>query len=129
MTEPLRTREWTAAELASLDHAPLIRVAAARSDGTLRPFVMIGHVRVGQDELVRSLNGVNGSWYQRATHAGRGEIDVGGRRISVAFVRDVGRETEVDQALRVRYGRDSGVRRMTGPAAREATLRVVPLAL
>jgi hypothetical protein len=128
-TETLLTRAWTSDELADLDDSPLIRVAGARSDGTPGPFALIGHVRIGQDELIRSLNGINGGWYQRATRAGRGEIDVGGRRISVAFVPDVGRETEVDQALRARYGRGFGVRRMTRSTAREATLRVVPLAL
>lgn len=34
----------------------------------------------------------------------------------------------MDAALRARYGNDSGVRQMTSPTAREATLRVVPLA-
>ncbi|MBL7260088.1 DUF2255 family protein [Paractinoplanes lichenicola] len=124
----LPTRAWTADESAALDRAPLIRVAGARPDGTLRSFVMIGHVRVGGDELIRSLNGTGGSWFRGATRTGRGEIDVDGRRIEVAFLADTGREDEVDHALRARYGNDSGVRRMTKPAAREATLRVVPLA-
>ena len=127
-TEPLPTRAWTAAETEALDRSPLIRVAGTRPDGTLRPFVMIGHVRVGPDEIVRSLNGVGGSWYRGATRTGRGEIDVDGRRIGVAFLPDSGREDEVDRALHLRYGNDSGVRRMTAPAARQATLRVVPLA-
>lgn len=122
------TRVWTAAELAALDSTPLIRVAAARPDGTLRPFVLIGHVRVGDDELIRSLNGTGGSWYRGATRTGHGEIDVDGRRIRVAFLVGAGREDEVDHALRARYGNDSGVRRMTKPQAREATLRVTPLA-
>ena len=126
-TEPLETRAWTAAELAVLDSTPLIRVAGARPDGTLRSFVMIGHVRVDGDELIRSLNGTGGSWYRGATQTGQGQIDVDGRRIKVAFLIDTGREDEVDHALRARYGNDSGVRRMTRPQAREATLRVVPL--
>ncbi|CAL9324107.1 DUF2255 family protein [Streptomyces sp. SudanB66_2053] len=127
-TQPLPTRIWTAAERAALDSTPLIRVAGARPDGTLRSFVLIGHVRVGDDELIRSLNGTGGSWYRGATRTGQGEIDVDGRRIRVAFLVDTGREEEVDQALQARYGNDSGVRRMTKPKAQEATLRVVPLA-
>jgi hypothetical protein len=126
--DPLRTRPWTEEELARFDRTALIRVAGARADGTLRTPVPIGHVRVGQDELIRSLNGARGLWYQGAVRSGHGVIDVDGQRIAVAFVPDVGREAEVDQALRDRYGDDSGVRRMTRSPAREATLRVVPLA-
>lgn len=122
------TRPWTEDELALLDGAELIRVAGTRDDGTPRPFVTIGHVRLGQDELVRSLNGPAGAWYQAVVRTGRGEIEFGGQRLAVAFLPDGGREADVDQALRARYGDDSGVRRMTRSPAREATLRVVPLA-
>lgn len=125
--DSLRPRPWAEGELVQLDRTELIRVAGARSDGTLRPFVLIGHVRVGQDELIRSLNGTRGAWYQGAVRSGYGEIDVDGQRFSVAFIPDAGREAAVDQALRDRYGNDSGVRRMTRPPARDATLRVVPL--
>lgn len=127
-SQSLETREWTDAELASLDRAPLIRVAGARADGTPRSLVLIGHVRLGDEELIRSLNGQIGAWYRGAVRLGHGEIDVDGHRIKVAFIPDLGRETEVDQALRSRYGNDSGVRQMTRSPAREATLRVVPLA-
>ncbi|MCY1136387.1 DUF2255 family protein [Actinoplanes sp. Pm04-4] len=128
MTEALRTREWTPAELAALDRTPLIRLAGARPDGTLRPFVMIGHVRVGADEIIRSLNGTGGSWYQGVSRTGQGVIDVDGLQVRVAFVADSGREDEVDDALRARYGNDSGVRRMTSALAQAATLRMIPLA-
>ncbi len=127
-SQPLETREWTEAELAALDRAALIRVAGAHADGTPRSLVLIGHVRLGNDELIRSLNGKTGVWYQGAVRLGHGELDVDGRRIKVAFIPDLGREPEVDQALRSRYGNDSGVRQMTRSPAREATLRVVPLA-
>lgn len=122
------TRPWSAAERERLDRAPLIRLSATRADGTLRPFVTIGHVRIGPDELVRSLNGPEGVWYLAAVASGRGEIEVDGDRVAVAFVPDGGRAADVDRALRSRYGNDSGVRRMTSAPAREATLRVVPLA-
>ncbi|MFI8524917.1 DUF2255 family protein [Promicromonospora sukumoe] len=122
------TRPWTDAELALLDRTELIRVAGARDDGTLRSFALVGHVRIGPDDLVRSMNGPDGAWYRGAVRTGRGEIDVAGQRLAVAFLPDVGREADVDQALRDRYGDDSGVRRMTRSPARDATLRVVPLA-
>jgi hypothetical protein len=89
---------------------------------------MIGHVRVGADEIIRSLNGTGGSWYQGVSRTGQGVIDVDGLRIRVAFVADSGRADEVDAALRARYGNDSGVQRMTSAPARAATLRVIPLA-
>ncbi|MFJ3407044.1 DUF2255 family protein [Promicromonospora sp. NPDC090134] len=126
-TDPRETRQWTEDELSLLARTELIRVAGARDDGTLRSFVLVGHVRLGQDELVRSLNGPDGAWYRGAVRSGHGEIDVDGRRIAVAFVRDLGRAAEVDQALHDRYGHDSGVRRMTRSPARDATLRVIPL--
>jgi hypothetical protein len=123
------TRPWTEAELTLLDRTELIRVAGARDDGTLRPFVTIGHVRLGADELIRSLHGPDGAWYRAATRSGHGQVDVAGQRVAVAFLPDAGREAEVDRALRARYGDDSGVRRMTSGPARTATLRVVPLDL
>jgi len=125
--DPRQTRPWTQAERSLLDRTDLIRVAGTREDGTLRAFVLIGHVRLGQDELVRSLHGPDGAWYRAATRSGHGEIDVDGQRIAVAFIPEIGREAEVDQALRARYGDDSGVRRMTRSPARDATLQVVPL--
>ena len=124
----LSPRAWTAAELARLDAAPLIRVAGARADGTLLPFVPVGHVRLEDDELIRSLNGRAGAWYRGAIRRGWGAIEVDGERIRVAFLVDEGREAEIDEALRSRYGDDSGVRRMTRPPARDATLRLTPLA-
>ncbi|MFC8798066.1 DUF2255 family protein [Promicromonospora sp. NPDC057138] len=125
--DALRARPWTDDELAQLDRTALIRVAGARADGTPRPSVLVGHVRVGQDELIRSLNGPDGAWYQGAVRSGHGVVEVDGRRFAVAFIPDLGREAEVDQAFRARYGDDSGVRQMTRSPARDATLRVVPL--
>jgi len=122
------TRRWTSSELAAFDSSPLIHIIAPTTAGTTHRPVPIGHVRLGRDELIRSLLGAEGAWYRRALRAERGEIEVKGRRIGVAFFRESGREEEVDRALRARYGDDSGVRRMTSPPARKATLRVEPLA-
>ncbi|GAB2523156.1 hypothetical protein GCM10027064_20800 [Microbacterium petrolearium] len=120
-------RAWSAGELAALDDAPLIRLAPERADGSLAPAVPVGHVRLGSDELVRSLNVTAGAWYRAATRSGRGRIEVGRRRIAVRFIPDTGREAEIDGALRSRYGDDAGVRAMTRPPARDANLRIVPI--
>jgi len=128
MSTPEPTRMWTDAERALLARSELIRVAGERRDGSLRPLALVGHVRVGDDVLIRSLNGVEGAWYRGAVTTGVGVIEVAGTRIRVAFTPDHGRESAVDDALRARYGDDSGVRRMTRSPARDATLRVEPLA-
>jgi hypothetical protein len=127
MTGAPATRAWTTDERAALEAAALIRLAVARAGGALRPGVTVGHVRVGDDEFVRSLNGTNGAWYRAAIATGRGRIEVGALTIEVALVADAEHAAAVDAALRSRYGDDSGVRRMTAPLAREATLRIEPL--
>lgn len=120
-------RAWTPEEWDLLERTALIRVAGERRDGSLRPLALVGHVRVGEDVLIRSLNGPDGAWYRGAVATGRGVIEVAGARIRVAFHADRGREDDVDDALRARYGTDSGVRQMTRSPARDATLRVLPL--
>ena len=128
-TEPsLPTRAWTQGELEALDRTPLIRLRLTRVDGTIRDPVPIGHVRLGVDEIIRSLRGPSGAWYQQALRRGYGEIETDAGRTQVAFFQDVGREDEIDRALRRRYGEDSGVQQMTSAVAREANLRMEPLA-
>jgi hypothetical protein len=128
MSDHLATRPWSREELTGLADTQLIRVAGARHDGGLGPFVTVGPVLLGDEVVIRSLNGTGGAWYRAAIASGRGEVEVARTRVRVAFLPDLGREVEVDRALRARYGNDSGVRRMTSSPAREATLRVLPLA-
>jgi hypothetical protein len=127
MTDDPTLRGWSPDELALLDRTPLIRVAAERTDGTLAPFVLVGHVRLGAEEFVRSLNGTAGTWYRRAMTSGRGVIDVDGRRFPVLLEASTGRDAEFDEALRRRYGDDSGTRRMTRSPARDATVQLLPV--
>jgi hypothetical protein len=120
-------RAWEPDERRALDRAPLIRIAAARSDGSVGRFATIGHVRVGDAELVRSLRGVDGAWYRGALRSGRAEIDVGGLHIGVAVTPASEPPEDVDAAFRARYGDDAGVRAMTRPPARDSTLLLRPL--
>jgi hypothetical protein len=126
MTATSLAREWDDAELALLESSPLIRVAAERPDGSLRPFTVIGHVRLGGDELIRALRGETAAWYRAAVRTARGRIEVAGRRIAVVFDEARHRPEAVDGAYRSRYGDDGGVRAMTRPPARDTTLRVRP---
>lgn len=129
--EPVRdhasVRTWEPAERRALDRSPLIRIAASRTDGSVGRFATIGHVRVGDAELVRSLRGLDGAWYRGALRTGRAEIDVGGLRIGVAVTPASEPPGDVDAAFRARYGEDASVRAMTRPPARESTLLLRPL--
>lgn len=65
---------WSGEELARIDRATEIDVASRRPDGTLRPYVTIWAVRVGDAIYVRSAYGYDNPWFQRALHSGTGRI-------------------------------------------------------
>lgn len=127
MTASQSLRAWSSDELALLDSTPLIGLATRAFDETLDRQVLIGHVRLGTEEFVRSLNGVGGAWYRRAVRTGRGAIDIDGFRVNVALIISRGREEDVDDAMRERYGDDTGTRAMTRAPARDATVQIFPL--
>jgi hypothetical protein len=127
-TNAVQVREWTPMERTLLDGAPLIRVAATRADGSSRPFVVIGHVRIGDEAFIRSLRGTAGSWYRAATRSGRGRLIIDDQQVEVAFFPDTDHTAEIDAALHARYGNDAGVQQMTAPPAQAATLRIRPVA-
>jgi hypothetical protein len=68
---------WTADELARIGRATELDIASRRPDGTLRPFVTIWVVRVGDDVYVRSAHGYANLWSQRALASGEGRIRAG----------------------------------------------------
>ena len=55
-------------------------------DGSLRRFVTIWFVRLGDDLYVRSAYGYDNPWFQRALASGDGRIRVGGMERDVTFV-------------------------------------------
>ena len=69
---------WEADELARIGNDEELRIASRRSDGSLRPFVTIWFVRLGDDLYVRSAYGWDNPWFQRALRSGAGRILVGG---------------------------------------------------
>jgi len=120
---------WNADELDRLGRADEVGVASRRPDGTLRGFVTIWAVRVGDALYVRSAHGVDNPWFQRALHAGRGRIRAAGVEHDVTFEApgpDV--TNDVTAAYHTKYNRYGP--RMVGSVvsadAVRSTLRVTP---
>jgi hypothetical protein len=108
-----------------------LAIAVRRPDGTLRKGVTIWVVRLGDSLYVRSVNGPGAAWFQhaRATHAGR--ISAGGVEKDATFVEaDEAVGDALDAAYRSKYSRYAAsiVGHIVSPAARSATLQLVPVA-
>lgn len=118
--------DWTPAALATIDRAGEIRVAAHRTDGTLRPSTIVWHVVVDGALFVRSVRGEDGAWYRAVRRTGTGTIDAGGVHAAVAFRPDDTHDAAIDDAYRAKYGNGSPVRAITSTVATGTTLRIDP---
>ena len=120
---------WTADELEKVGRAEELRVASLRRDGTLRPFVTIWTVRVGDTIYIRSAYGNDNPWYRRALASGAGRIRAGGIERDVTFARA---EPEVQDAIDAAYhAKYDGhgpktVGTVVGAHAHDVTIRLVP---
>jgi hypothetical protein len=120
---------WTEDELTTVGQAEELKIASNRPDGTLRPYVTIWTVRVGDELYVRSAYGSTNPWFVRAQASGRGRIRAGGMERDVAFAaaaEDV--HAEIDAAYHAKYDRHGPkiVATVVGPHAHEVTIRLVP---
>jgi hypothetical protein len=77
--------DWTTAELDRVDGADELQITTARRDGSLRSWVPIWAVHVGNELFVRSYRGTNGAWYRHATQLPNGRIRANGMERGVAF--------------------------------------------
>jgi len=77
--------KWAADDLARITRADELGIASRRPDGSLRPYVTIWFVRLGDDLYVRSAHGYSNPWFQRALASGAGRIRAGGVEREVAF--------------------------------------------
>jgi hypothetical protein len=120
---------WTADELARIGRADELKIASRRTDGSLRPFVTIWAVRVGDDIYVRSAYGHDNPWFQRAIASGQGRIRAGGVERDVAF-EEPGPEVDEDlhAAYHAKYDRYGPriVGTVVSPEAARSTLKLVP---
>jgi hypothetical protein len=120
---------WTTGELAEIESAHEVEISSVREDGTLRSYRIIWGVRVDDDYYVRSVNGPTAAWFRgtRARHEGRIRADGPEKDVSFVDVDDQELNDRIDEAYRVKYGRNtSPVRSITSQAARSATLKLIP---
>lgn len=120
---------WSADELERIGRAEEVGLASRRSDGSLRRYVTIWAIRVGDDLYVRSAYGWDNPWFQRALHSGGGRIRAGGVERDVGFEQpgpDV--TTELDAAYHAKYDRHGPaiVGTVVSAEAARSTLRLLP---
>ena len=120
---------WTSAELGRIGQAEVLRVTSARPDGTLRPYVTIWVVRVGDDLYIRSAYGPDNPWFRRAKASGAGRIRADGLERDVTFAEPApGVHPAVDEAYRVKYDwyGPAILGTVVGPQAHAVTIRLLP---
>jgi hypothetical protein len=119
---------WTSDKLTKIGTVQELRIASLRRDGTLRKPVIIWVVRHGDDLYVRSVNGPTAAWFRGTQERHEGRIWAGGIETDVTFG---GADDHINDALDAAYQTKyrhspSSVEHITSPAARSATLRLVP---
>ncbi|HEY3557968.1 MAG TPA: DUF2255 family protein [Kribbella sp.] len=117
---------WTAEELQSLARIGEIRVAGRRQDGSLRTLTIVWHVVVDGNLYVRSVRGIEGSWYKGVLHHHEGAISWDGKTRDVTYIPDSTADDQLDAAYFDKYGNGSPTQAITNPTAKATTLRVEP---
>ena len=120
---------WTIDELESVGGTDELGISARRADGTLRRYVTIWVVRVGDELYVRSAHGVDNPWYRRAVASGEGGIRSAGVEKDVSFEDAAPHpHAEIDAAYHAKYDRYGArvVRPVVGEHSYAATIRLVP---
>jgi hypothetical protein len=123
------TTTWTSEELSRVGEAEELQIASTRKDGTLRPYVTIWVVRVGNDIYVRSAYGADNPWFVRAKASGIGRIRAGEVEKDVVFTDATASAFEdIDAAYHVKYDRFGAgiVGTVVGPRAVDTTLKLEP---
>jgi hypothetical protein len=128
-TKEIPMARWEPDELDGIATADELKVASRRSDGSLRTFITIWVVRLGDDLYVRSAYGPQNGWYRRALAAADGRIRAGGVERDVTF-ETPGPEidAELNAAYHAKYDRFGArlVRTVVSDEAARTTLRLVP---
>ena len=120
---------WTSDELTGIGGAEELQIASVRPDGTLRPYVTIWVVRVGDDLYVRSAYGKDNPWFRRAKASGAGRIRAGGLEREATFG-DAAPDAhaDIDKAYHAKYDRHGPaiVNTVVGANVAPVTFRLLP---
>jgi hypothetical protein len=126
------TAAWSPEQVERIGRAQELQIATRRADGTLRRWVPIWVVCVGEQVFVRTWYRRDNGWFGHVLDSRRARIRVPGVEVDVA-AEDVGEDTAklrpgVDAAYRAKYRRYSGpsVDRMATDDAAASTLRLIP---
>jgi hypothetical protein len=126
------TAAWSPEQVERIGRAEELQIATKRADGTLRRWVSIWVVCVGDQVFVRTWYRRDNGWFGHVLDSRRARIRVPGLEVDVA-VEDVGEDTaklrpSVDVAYRAKYERYSrtSVDRMATDEAAASTLRLIP---
>jgi hypothetical protein len=120
---------WTDDERTRIGAAEELRLATRRPDGSLRPYVTMWVVRVGNDLYVRSAYGPDNPWYRRARASGTGRIRAGGLERDVTFSDAApNAHAAIDAAYHAKYDRHGPriVGTVVGPEVEAVTIRLLP---
>jgi hypothetical protein len=118
---------WSQDELGRVGDAVELQLASRRPDGTLRPYVTMWTVRVGDGVYVRSAYGSDNPWYRRAIASAGGRVRAGGIERDVSFVRaEADVQNDIDAAYHAKYDQYGPriVGTVVGPAAHSVTIRL-----
>lgn len=122
--------DWTPQDLDRIARAEEVGLASRRKDGSLRTFITMWVVRVGDGVYVRSAAGVTNPWFRRAVASGTGRLRAGGVENDVDFElidedadAVLGAVTAAYHAKYDRYGPQI-VGTVTGPDSSRTTLRL-----
>jgi hypothetical protein len=123
------TVTWPPDDLERIDSAEELEIAVRRADGSLRRWVPIWVVCVGEQVYVRTWHRRQTGWFGHVLDSRRARVRVPGLEADVT-VDDVGerraQRAVIDAAYRTKYGRygSSSVDAMVADAAAAATLRL-----
>ncbi|WP_328611248.1 DUF2255 family protein [Amycolatopsis sp. NBC_00345] len=126
------TATWTPDDLRRIGSADELQIAARRADGTLRRWLPIWVVCVGEQVYVRTWYRRNTGWFGHVLDSRRACIRVPGLQADVA-AEDVAAgpdqlRADIDAAYRAKYGRygTSTVAQMVAAKAAATTLLLSP---
>jgi len=119
---------WAQGDLEQIGDAEEVDIASVRADGSLRTYVTIWIVRIGDALYVRSAFGSENPWFRRAAAAGEGRIRAGDLERDATFdAPDHALDAAITAAFHEKYDRFGAelVDPVVSAESEQATLRVM----